>query len=235
MDPMLQEGLADIARGATKTGPAQYAIQWSKNNPRMAAQTGALLGPTTQPSQGSGGGLLSPLPSKPKKYVGDKAVRMVSRMLRRPLTLAEGRVVMEEGYVDGTYRDTVRTPTHPIGVLTGGVGQTGKWIAKGFEAAFEEHVRRAKTRIPNLSNLPEGLQAELIQSEYRGSLGQSKDTVDYINEGKYREAAKEYLDNEEYKKPSTSKGIKRRMEALANSLKLYAAPTNDEEYGAHTP
>ena len=72
-------------------------------------------------------------PTEKKVFHGADAVAKVSENLGRPLTFAEQRVVEEEGYVATPYLDTK-------GVLTQGVGQTGEWIEKGFEAAFQHHV-----------------------------------------------------------------------------------------------
>ena len=158
-------------------------------------------------------------------YHGADARRKVEENLGRPLTPLERRIVDVEGYVPGTYRDTVRSKEHPIGVLTGGVGQTGEWIAKGFPAALEHHVQRARGRATTFDTLPEYLQNELVQSEYRGDLalksGKTSKAVKLLDKGEYAAAADEFLRHAEYLKPETSRGIKDRLEATSNAMRRY--------------
>ena len=139
------------------------------------------------------------------------AVDQVSDLLGRPLTLAETRVVQEEGYAEGCYKDTK-------GIRTCGVGQTGIWIKRGFEASFAHHVLRVRNRIPRFAKFPLEVQAELIQSEYRGDLGISPKALQLLNAGQYHKASIEFLNNDEYRDPMTSRGIRGRMEATANAI-----------------
>ena len=59
----------------------------------------------------------------------------------------------------------------------------------------------------------------MLGSWYRGSLSGSPKTIRLINEGNYKEASKEFLDNDEYRDPKTASGIKKRMEATAKALR----------------
>ena len=171
-----------------------------------------------EPIEGSQADLTPEAPSEEKKvYHGAQAVEQVSQNLGRPLTYAEQRVVEEEGYVATPYLDTK-------GILTQGVGQTGEWIEKGFEAAFQHHVERTERRIPNLQELPDTLQAELIQAEYRGDLGQSPTFLKLFNQGFYHTAAEEFLDHKEYKeskeKENTPVCEPRKTLSLFSSIKV---------------
>ena len=149
-------------------------------------------------------------------YHGADAITKVSENLGRPLTYAEQRVVAEEGYRATPYLDTK-------GVTTQGVGQTGEWIEKGFDAAFQHHVERARNRIPTLDNLPEDLKAEIIQAEYRGDLGTSPKFVGFMNEGSYEEASQEFLRNDDYEKSiKEGTGVHKRMKRVANAVGSYA-------------
>jgi GH24 family phage-related lysozyme (muramidase) len=163
--------------------------------------------------------------STSKTYHGNAAVRQVRKNLGRDLTNLEKRIVMIEGYVAGEYRDTVRSKKHPKGVRTSGVGQTGDWIEKGFPAALEHHVQRAKKRVTNYDNLPEYMQNELVQSEYRGDLalksGRTSKAVNLFNKGEYSEAADEFLRHDEYLNPDTSSGIKERLKATSDAMRRY--------------
>jgi len=64
------------------------------------------------------------------------------------------------------------------------------------------------------------LQDEAISSIYRGGLSGSPKTMQNIREGKFTDAAKEFLDNEEYRQAKKSgSGVAERMESLSNLLK----------------
>ena len=67
--------------------------------------------------------------------------------------------------------------------------------------------------IPNFSNLPETLQIALFSEYFRGSIRQSPKTVKLINQGRYQEAAGEFLDNDEYRDAEERgrRGIRGRM------------------------
>tara|TARA_R100000541_G_scaffold13263_4_gene22150 strand:+ start:2155 stop:6885 length:4731 start_codon:yes stop_codon:yes gene_type:complete len=152
-------------------------------------------------------------------YYGSDAISKVSESLGRPLTFSEQRVVEEEGYVATPYTDTK-------GITTQGVGQTGEWIEKGFEAAFQHHVERAKGRVPSFDSLPETLQAELVQGEYRGDLGGSPNFLRLLNEGEYDLAADEFLDNKDYRDSIKSgSGVHKRMKRLSDAVRGQASGT----------
>ena len=78
-----------------------------------------------------------------------------------------------------------------------------------------------QNKIPNFSNLSENLQIALFGEYYRGSVGQSPKTIKLINEGKYDEAAKEFLNNQEYKDAAkrNRRGIRKNMEKVSNLLR----------------
>lgn len=80
----------------------------------------------------------------------------------------------------------------------------------------EKAYTRAKDLIPGIDSLSQSRQEAIINMSFRGSLGGSPKTVKLINKGKWEEASKEFLDNDEYK--NASKGIKDRFDANANAL-----------------
>jgi hypothetical protein len=151
-----------------------------------------------------------------KVLYGDKAVSRMEKDLGREVSQFERRVIVEEGYVDEPYWDTADPP-----VLTQGVGQTGKWIERGFEASFKHHVERAKKKVPGFDKYPDYLKEELIQSEYRGDLGQSPTAMRQFRAGEYEKASKEFLNSNEYRKTTTSQGIKNRMKATSDAMMQY--------------
>ena len=142
---------------------------------------------------------------------GNDAVNAVMNSLGRPLTPKEQRIVMVEGYSPTMYTDTK-------GIDTIGVGQTGEWLNKTFPEALAHHEDRVRNYIPQYDNFSPLLQQELLQAEYRGDLGYSENTRKLINEGKFEEAAAEFLDHAEFKKEGTQQGIKDRIQAVSNAL-----------------
>ena len=146
-----------------------------------------------------------------KVYYGKEAVKKVEEKEGRKLSYAERRVVEEEGYVPEVYKDTK-------GITTYGVGQTGKYMGMSFDETFQEHLNQARKLVPSFDTLPEAVQAELVQSAYRGDLGGSPNALKKLNAGDYEGFAKEFLNNEEYKDEKTSSGIKKRMEKVASTV-----------------
>lgn len=128
-------------------------------------------------------------------YYGDQAIRMVEKREGRKMTHAERRVIEEEAFVDGLYKDTAVPP-----VVTAGVGQTGKYQDMSFDETFKIHEDRAAAWFPKQwESFPDDLKAELIVMEYRGDLGFSRKTRGFIKAGKWKEASIELLDNKDYR------------------------------------
>jgi GH24 family phage-related lysozyme (muramidase) len=119
-----------------------------------------------------------------------------------------------------------------------GYGRTrdleGKPIPKGTEITVEQadamlredldtRLQEIKKAYPNFDTYPTDLQLQLTQSYYRGTLTPkaSPKTRRLINKGKFQEAAKEFLNNEEYKnaKKLGRPGIIERMDDVAQALK----------------
>jgi|TARA_R110000787_G_scaffold874_1_gene3196 hypothetical protein len=151
---------------------------------------------------------------KAKVLHGKQAINAIEKKEKRKLSYKECRVVELEGYVDGIY-------TCSKGVKTTGVGQTGKWLTKTFKESFQYHEKLTKKLVPTYNKLPEKLQAELVQSTYRGDLGGSPSAVALFNKGKFILAAQEFLRNDEYEDEDTPKQIKDRMVATAKAIGLY--------------
>lgn len=126
-----------------------------------------------------------------------------------------------------------RKPTDSEDSWTVGFGHT-TGVKEGMEITEEEAGRflhedtairlvELKKDIPNFDNLPLSVQIPLMYSKFRGSLGQSPKTRKLINKGKFKEAAKEFLDNDEYRgaqeEGSKRKGIiKNDFHALRDAL-----------------
>ena len=97
------------------------------------------------------------------------------------------------------------------------VEQAQKNLAEDVKIRLEE----IQDLIPNFSNLSDQLQLALFSEYYRGSVRQSPKTVKLINEGKFSEAAAEFLDNDEYRNAVDRgrEGIRGRMKRVFNLLR----------------
>ena len=78
-----------------------------------------------------------------------------------------------------------------------------------------------QNRIPLFNQFSENLQLALFYEYYRGSVGQSTETIKLINSGKFKEAADEFLRNDEYINAEKlgKRGIRESMEKVSNLLK----------------
>ena len=142
-------------------------------------------------------------------YHGAEAIAQVTDR-EGALTPAQIRIVELEGFVDGEYTDTK-------GIKTAGVGQTGVWLNKPFKDAFAAKEAETIGQIPSYACLPTLVQAELVQAHYRGDLRQSPTAVKLFNQGKYGQAATEFLNHDEYRNTDRQQ-IKDRMESVSSAM-----------------
>jgi hypothetical protein len=132
------------------------------------------------------------------------------------LNYKQRRVAEEEGYVSVPYYDGDKYGNQTV---TYGVGQTGDYMDMSFKQTFKIHEQELKQIIPNYNTFPEKVQGELMQAMYRGDITGSPKTVALINAGKFSQAAKEFLNNEEYRSKKTPKSIKNRMKRVSKAIK----------------
>ena len=86
-----------------------------------------------------------------------------------------------------------------------------------LEDDISKRLPAIRKAIPKFDDMPLEVRRNLLGSWFRGSLSGSPKTLRLINEGKFEEAAKEFLDNNEYR-TTTLRGVKRRMEATAQAI-----------------
>lgn len=88
---------------------------------------------------------------------------------------------------------------------------------------LDSRMKEIKKAYPNFESYPVDLQLQITQSYYRGTLTpkHSPKTRRLINQGKFKEAATEFLNNEEYRtaKKKGRAGIRDRMEDVAAALR----------------
>jgi hypothetical protein len=95
-----------------------------------------------------------------------------------------------------------------------GLSDEHRDLLRDYDIGKKEKVLQGE--IPAFDFLPVALQVQLLQSRYRGAIGTN--TTRLINQGKWEEAAEEFLRHDEYLDPETSTGIKSRMRALRDAL-----------------
>jgi GH24 family phage-related lysozyme (muramidase) len=130
---------------------------------------------------------------------------------------------------------TAYKPVKTEKYYTIGYGHYGSDVTKGMTITDEqadEYLRKdinkrlpaVKKAIEGFDNMPLNVKKNILGSWFRGSLtaSGSPTTIRLLNEGKYKEASKEFLNNAEYRKyknnPGTMDGVVKRMEATANAL-----------------
>ena len=91
---------------------------------------------------------------------------------------------------DSDYFDRVKTGKQSI---------TMDQAEKLFDRDVNDRVDVLYKRLPDLEQYSPELQNRLFTMEYRGSLGQSKKTIEHLKAGRFSEAEKEYLDSDEYR------------------------------------
>jgi GH24 family phage-related lysozyme (muramidase) len=89
-------------------------------------------------------------------------------------------------------------------------------LAKDIQKRMPQIIKA----IPNFNNFSENLRKNIVSSWFRGSLSGSPKTIELINQGKLKEASKEFLNNDEYRnaKERQRSGIRPRMEATSKAL-----------------
>ena len=90
---------------------------------------------------------------------------------------------------------------------------------KDYKNSIQEKQQLLKKLIPGVDSFIPRLRNALLVETFRGSVPQSKKTISKINKGNLLEAAKEFLNNAEYRSDSTSSGIKSRMLEVSEAIK----------------
>jgi GH24 family phage-related lysozyme (muramidase) len=205
--------------------PIEYAAEGFEDkkitNPVVVGEKGAeMIVPT-------GDGKFSVLDAKttsglmmPKEKPNDsESVEMYKETIRK-----------EEGLRLEKYKP-VKTEEHftigygHYGPDVDGMGKITKQQAEDLlDKDVTQRVSEINNLMPDFNSFPDSARDAIFSEYYRGSIAQSPKTVKLINEGKYAEAAREFLNNEEYKNANDlgKPGIRPRMERVANELKKMA-------------
>ena len=130
----------------------------------------------------------------------------------------------KEGFRDTAYKpiDTEEHYTIGYGNYSPDV-QAGDTITREeadiqLQKNIDERLVQIRQAIPDFDNLPLEARQHLLGSWFRGSLSGSPKTISLLNEGKFEEASREFLDNDEYRTTSLG-GVKTRMNDTANAIR----------------
>jgi len=136
-----------------------------------------------------------------------------------------------EGSRDRIYSDDRGNSTIGIGHLVTPEDEfdentrlTESQIRQLFNRDVQHHIARAERLINEFPNLPSYLQKEILASVFRGGLSGSPKAMQLMNAGRWREAATEFLNNNEYRRrlDAGGDGVTRRMDNLRNAMLRYA-------------
>jgi len=99
---------------------------------------------------------------------------------------------------------------------------------------LEGAAQKAMALVPKFTTLPDTVKQALTNAAYRGEIRSTHQTIKLINQGNWKAAAEEYLNNTEYKR-TKSNSIRNRMNwnyeqflNLANSDKSSNTPTKSQ-------
>ena len=147
-----------------------------------------------------------------------------------------------EGYRSHVYKDHKGNPTIGIGHMFGPDSKK-RFKAAGLGDKYEDcvggkcglskdeatkllsqdlkdvYVPRTKKLITNFDRLNPEAQSAAVGSVYRGGLSGSPKTLGLINQGKFKEAGKEFLNNKEYRESKKAgTGVYKRMDSYAKAF-----------------
>lgn len=94
-----------------------------------------------------------------------------------------------------------------------------------FSRDIQRHINRARRLLPEFDSYPDYVKIAIVDGVFRGDLSGSPNTLRLIRQGKWLEASKEYLNNNEYRKSKQQgvrHGVWQRMERNASLLAAYA-------------
>ena len=145
-------------------------------------------------------------------------------------------ILKDEGYRLFSYKDTEGNVTVGIGHLGGDPSATGTGFLGAVDRTFttpdeattlavkdiDEKIASARNVLtpPVYDNLSESAKLAVVNMNFRGDLIQSPATVKLIQQGRMEEAAKEFLNNDDYRRSKKAgTGIWKRFEKNAERLR----------------
>ena len=139
----------------------------------------------------------------------------------------ESRLVELEGFKSQAYKPVESEEHYTIGYghyspnVTQGQSISEREARELLRQDIQERLPQIRRAFPEYNNFSPELQVELAQGWFRGDVSGSPNTRRLINEGRFEEAAVEFLNNEEYRRAEAlgKPGIRPRMEAVAAAIR----------------
>ena len=171
------------------------------------------------------------------KYMSAPLEMMVDNPYKDPFKREVFDDILEdEGYRLFSYGDVKDNPTVGIGHLGSDPSATGTGFLGAVDRTFttpdeattlavkdiDEKIASARNVLtpPVYDNLSESAKLAVVNMNFRGDLIQSPATVKLIQQGKMEEAAKEFLNNDDYRRSKKAgTGIWKRFEKNAERLR----------------
>ena len=146
-------------------------------------------------------------------FIGTDAVKEAKKVYGDRITPEMESLIIDEGFSTQPYRDTK-------GNVTVGVGQTDTFANMSFPDVYKIKAEQAASTINNWEDVPSNVKEAIISSNYRGDWLRSVKTINLFNQGRYEEAANEFLNNADYRQAKRDKtGIAARFERTADAIR----------------
>ena len=176
--------------------PVQEQIQQSEGTEQAPTEISAVEPKTTTKPQGGFESILT------RRLISEE------KFSAEPYLATKGEKFLTIGY--GHYGPDVKE----------GQKLTKKQALDLLKKDINDRLPAIRKAIPSFDNFSDELKVEIAQSWFRGGISGSPKTLDLINQGKFKEAASEFLNNEEYRtaKERGRAGVIPRMEAVSTAL-----------------
>lgn len=164
-----------------------------------------------------------------KKDYSKYLVKVEGMLLTPKVLFKEKHMTVGIGhYLDGSsrsrqsFKDALPKVSYDL-VASGKLSLTEKQAYALYENDVVDYINYAVKLSPKFEAYTTNLRTHIVAATYRGSWGGSPKARRLLEAGKYKEAAEEFLDNNEYreaKKPGSGKrGVAIRMEAVAKAIR----------------
>lgn len=114
-------------------------------------------------------------------------------------------------------------PNFATEVLSGKKSLTPDQVERLFDRDISDRMVAVTKTFPKFGSYSSDMQANIASEWFRGMIPSSKNTINLINQGKFVEASKEYLNSKDYTRAvKENSGVKRRMERASASFAAQA-------------
>ena len=173
---------------------------------------------------------LIPRNTEKNKFKRNEIILDPDKVKKRSMTSYTDELIKWEGHIS-----KAKIATKGEEFFTVGFGDYGEHVLEGTKETvevskknliknIEKRLPKIIEAIPNFNSLPIEVRTAIIVGWFRGDIAKGHDTVKLINQGKFKEAAAEYLKHEGYETAVEKgrSGIRPRMEYVRDALLAYA-------------